>query len=213
MADADRADAPKLLPPFGFAIAALVLGLVSGGAVLWWTSQSAMTPAPVTMPAPPAAPLVGQLVPPRAVSFELLGDWRFPGDATADETAGLQRPGYLSATPPAAIAALDGVRIAIDGFVLPVELGAGDRITSAMLLRHQLGCGYGRAPTASQRIAVTLGPTARIDLRSGLPAHAVGVLRVNAAPSGAYPALYRMELESLEFTTGYNPDDPALAGD
>ena len=200
-------DAAKILPQFGFAAAAIVIG----GAVVWWNSRDAApTPGPATASGPSAVAGTPDQPPkssePRDITFDLLDDWRFPDGGYANETTGLEREGYRSTTPPAEIAALDGVRIAIDGFVLPVELNAAGRITSAMLLRHQLGCGYGTAPTPSQRITITLSPEAAIDLRSGLPANAVGVLRVNTKPDGAYPALYRMEVESLAFTTGYNPD-------
>lgn len=202
MADGDGG---KIFPQFVFAGVAIAVGAVA----VWWNSRAPDGPAPG--PGPAVAPVRAPDVPPApaeptAVSFDLLEVWRFPDDATAIETAGLKREGFTSTTPPAEIAKLDGVRIAIDGFVLPVALDDDGRITSAMLLRHQLGCGYGKAPTASQRIAVTIAPGARIDLRSGQAANAVGVLRVNAEPSGAFPALYAMTVESLVFTTGYNPD-------
>jgi hypothetical protein len=202
-----ESDASKILPQFFFAAAAIVIG----AGVVWWNSRGgdAPTPAPAPVsapgtspaPAPPPAPAE-----PKAVTFDLLDDWRYPDGGYAIETAGLEREGYRSTSPPDAIKALDGVRIIIDGFVLPVELDAGGRITTAMLLRHQLGCGYGKAPTPSQRIAVTIGPDAELNWRTSQAASAVGVLRVNSKPEGAFPALYSMTVESLVFTTGYNPD-------
>ncbi|MHC5019416.1 MAG: DUF3299 domain-containing protein [Planctomycetota bacterium] len=200
-------DASKILPQFFFAAAAIVIG----AGVVWWNSRGGEAPAPAppaspgasAAPAPAPTPVATE---PTAVSFDLLDDWRYPDGGYAIETAGLEREGYRSTEPPDAIKALDGVRIRIDGFVLPVELDRDGRITSAMLLRHQLGCGYGTAPTPSQRIAVTIAPDAELNWRTSQAASAVGVLRVNAKPEGAFPALYSMTVESLVFTTGYNPD-------
>ncbi len=203
-------DAPKILPQFAFVAAVIVIG----AGVVWWSRSGGdgSRPAPASSPAPvPPHAASGPAAPPRVVAFDLLDDWRFPDGAYALETTGLERAGYRSKTPPDEIAALDGVRIAVDGFVQAVGLDAGGRITSAFLLRHQSGCGYGKSPTPSQRIAVTVLPGAPIDLRSGQAARAVGVLRVNAKPEGDFPALYSMEVESLRFTTGYDPDAAELA--
>jgi len=216
MEPAAGADGSKIVPQFVFAVAAIAVG----AAVVWWNSRAGETPSEPPSTGSTAAPAAGaeESAPdtpaePLPVAFDLLDDWRFPGAGDQLESAGLQRPGYFSETPPPVIAALDGRRITIDGFVLPVELDDAGRITSCMLLRHQLGCGYGKAPTPSQRISVTLAPGARIDLRSGQAANAVGVLTVNEKPSGAFPALYSMTVESLIFTTGYNPDASETASE
>lgn len=127
-------------------------------------------------PAAPRGRRVGELVP--------------DGAGIIDPPAA---PGEAGPLPPE-VQALDGRRVRLAGFMLPVKSGQG-RVTEFLVLRNQLMCCYGLPPAPNEWVLVRV-PGAGIPVAMDRPLHFYGTLRVaELFEHGIFVALYRLELE------------------
>jgi hypothetical protein len=83
------------------------------------------------------------------VGFERLGSFPFVGDCSTVSAAATE------AQIPAAIKKLNGQKVVVTGFMLPVKMGNNDELTTEfLLLKSQLLCCYGVAPQANEWVLV-----------------------------------------------------------
>jgi hypothetical protein len=128
-----------------FFIASCGAGLVFGAA----DATAGATPAASATNAPASAPerLDGYL----KVGFDWLGSFPFVGDCATMSAAATE------AQIPAAIKKLNGQKVIVTGFMLPVKMGGNDELTTEfLLLKSQLLCCYGIAPQANEWILVEM---------------------------------------------------------
>jgi len=103
---------------------------------------------------------------------------------------------------PLDIQALDGRKVALAGFVLPLALSGG-RATELLLLRTQSACCFGLMPRVNELILVTL-PAPGIVPRPDTPFVAAGTLAVKwVGEGGELIAIYEMKADRLEPAAGY----------
>jgi hypothetical protein len=104
-------------------------------------------PVASATPAPATAPVVadGYL----KVGFDQLGSFPFVGDCATVSAAATE------AQIPTAIKKLNGQKVIVTGFMLPVKMSTNDGLTTEfLLLRSQLLCCYGIAPQANEWVLV-----------------------------------------------------------
>lgn len=103
----------------------------------------------------------------------------------------------LRGTVPDPVRALDGRRIAITGFMLPLRTSAAG-CTNLLLFRDQASCCFGRAPKMNHWIHVTAAaPGLRV--ATGYPVTILGTLRVGPfLQDGSITSLYEMHGDKLE---------------
>jgi hypothetical protein len=103
--------------------------------------------AAATMPASAPEMVDGYL----KVGFDRLGAFPFVGDCATVSAAA------TDAQIPAAIKKLNGSKVIVTGFMLPVKMGSNDELaTEFLLLKSQLLCCYGIAPQANEWILVEM---------------------------------------------------------
>lgn len=109
-------------------------------------------------------------------------------------------------TIPEYVQALDGRRIVIDGFVMPLRT-QGRGVTQFLLARDQLSCCFGPSPQMNHWIQVTL-PRGEFRPLIFRPATVTGTLWVGELKlSGSIQSIYRLEGERAE----YLPEAPPAA--
>jgi hypothetical protein len=85
------------------------------------------------------------------VGFDRLGSFPFVGDCSTVSAAATE------AQIPAAIKKLNGSKVIVTGFMLPVKMGSNDELTTEfLLLKSQLLCCYGIAPQANEWVLVEM---------------------------------------------------------
>jgi hypothetical protein len=85
------------------------------------------------------------------VGFDRLGSFPFVGDCSTMSAAATE------AQIPAAIKTLNGQKVVVMGFMLPVKMGNNDELTTEfLLLKSQLLCCYGVAPQANEWVLVEM---------------------------------------------------------
>lgn len=101
-------------------------------------------------------------------------------------------------TIPEYVQVLDGRRIVIDGFVMPLRT-QGRGVTQFLLARDQLSCCFGPSPQMNHWIQVTL-PRGQFRPLIFKPATVTGTLRVGELKqSGSIQSIYRLEGERAEY--------------
>jgi hypothetical protein len=150
-----------------------------GAARVFGAGDTAMgaTPAAGATPAPAGAPEMvdGYL----KLGFDRLGSFPFVGDCSTVSAAATE------AQIPAAIKKLNGQKVIVTGFMLPVKMGNNEELTTEfLLLRSQLLCCYGVAPQANEWILVEIpkGVKPLMDV----PISFRGTLRVGAMFESGY---------------------------
>jgi len=102
---------------------------------------------------------------------------------------------------PPEIRDLDGRRIAIRGFVVPVDQEA-EGTNRFVLLNCALACCYGKMPKPNEWIDVTVKGGERISLAIDQPAWAFGRLEVREEiEDGTLVGLYWMEADEVRIDT------------
>lgn len=84
---------------------------------------------------------------------------------------------------PADFASLDGARVTITGYMLPLAFDGG-RTREFMLMRSQAACCYGLTPKANEFVLVKTSATAGVALLQDVPASFTGVLRIEPVRQG-----------------------------
>jgi len=114
-------------------------------------------PVPAAIPAPPA-PKVAEPEPkkdpandpPMAITFAKLGGYRYYPPASRTKPG--EKPVAKSAIPEA-VRALDGRKVSIEGYMIPIDFQKG-KIISFILSKAMFGCCYGDSPQINEVIKV-----------------------------------------------------------
>ena len=103
---------------------------------------------------------------------------------------------------PADVLSLDGRRVALAGFVLPLKLENG-RTTRFLLLRTQSACCFGLTPRVNEIVVVDLPPPG-VQPRPDTPFVAAGVFRLKWIGEGdQLTAIYHMDGDRIEPAPGF----------
>ncbi len=139
----------------------------------------------------------------REMSFEHLNDFEYipPGGARVDYlTPPVPEDGGLPFKErfPGRIRDLDGQRIAIPGFLMPLD-GRPDAMTSFALVRSMAICCYGVAPKVTEWIMVEARPEQKLRYYKNVPVLLRGVLKYNeVVEEGWVISLLEMKADELE---------------
>ena len=94
---------------------------------------------------------------------------------------------------PAPVRALDGRRVRVTGFMLPIRMEGG-RCREFLLLRNQMACCYGVAPAPTEWIVATSAKG--VAPEQDLPVAFTGTLRVGARfDQGVFTGVYALEVD------------------
>ena len=97
---------------------------------------------------------------------------------------------------PAAVRALDGQRVRLGGYMLPVRMEQG-RVQEFLLIRSPMVCCFGSTPAPNEWVVVKMaGPG--VAQQMDLPLHFYGTLHVGEIrESGVFEGLYRLDCEKV----------------
>jgi hypothetical protein len=123
------------------------------------------------------------------VGFDQLSSFPFAGPNSTAPAA------VSEAQIPAAIKKLDGRKVVVTGFLLPIKMDGKDELTTEFLLmKSQLLCCYGIAPQANEWILVEMPKGARPVM--DVPISFCGTLHVRAMfESGYLTGIYSLDGE------------------
>jgi hypothetical protein len=140
----------KFVRHYSLVAAALLIAWCGAGRVF-----GAGGATPGTLPDIPATPATASA--PEVVDgylkigFDRLGAFPFVGDCATVSAAA------TDAQIPSAIKKLNGQKVIVTGFMLPVKMGNNDELTTEfLLLKSQLLCCYGIAPQANEWVLVEM---------------------------------------------------------
>ncbi len=96
---------------------------------------------------------------------------------------------------PAAIKALDGKKVRIEGFMLPTSWGDKGKVTNFLLMRNQISCCYGGPSQVHEFVTISIqGKGVKSEMESTVLVG--GVLHVGAIrENGQLVGIYRLETE------------------
>ncbi len=128
----------------------------------------------------------------QSVSFAQLSDFPYP----TDENGAL----LPEATLPSEISALHGSKVALSGFLVPIEFQE-DKVSGVILVRNQLLCCYGEEPKLNEWVLVTVDPP--VEAVTDVPVTFFGTFEAGPdVEEGQVISLYRMnatEMETMEY--------------
>ncbi len=178
----------------------VVLGFVgrviAGAAFGWGGDASVETPQAAAMQPPfPTVRRSDQTY--QRISFTLLGGY---GCSIPDDL--WQQPKVAAATIdakiPQVVRDLDGQRVKIEGFMLPV-LGEIDKVPGFVLLANQMGCCFGITPPLNWWIDVTMAGHKTVRVRRDEVTAVYGTLHIGPLiGSGTVESLYRLDADAVE---------------
>lgn len=100
---------------------------------------------------------------------------------------------------PELVKSLDGQRVAITGFMLPVDFEQG-KVTSFILLNNQMGCCFGIMPRMNEFIYVKMKPNTSTKFMTDIPITVLGKFEIGQ--DNLIGSLYGIEAEKVEISKG-----------
>jgi hypothetical protein len=98
---------------------------------------------------------------------------------------------------PQALQRLSGRKVAVEGFVVPLQLSKDGTVTSFALCRDRNYCCYGVTPTINEVILCDLRPGQHCRVQKDTPTRVCGTLEVSAKfTQGELLSIYRMQVDS-----------------
>ena len=98
---------------------------------------------------------------------------------------------------PASIKKLDGRKVALAGFMMPVEM-EGEEITEFLLVKSQLFCCFGQIPRMNEWIHVKMLPGKSAPFVADVPMTIFGTLEVGeVVEDGIVMSIYRIACEDV----------------
>lgn len=135
------------------------------------------------------------------VGFNTLAS--FPSETPAliagpKDQPGLQKK-FQSEVPPA-ILEMDGQKVSVAGFMIPMEVNDKGRVSSFILAQNQMTCCYGVFPKLNQWVYVTMAGEKTVDSTMDIPLTVFGTLGVGTQydQDSQGWCLYRMTCEKLD---------------
>jgi hypothetical protein len=101
---------------------------------------------------------------------------------------------------PELVKSLDGQRVAITGFMLPVDFNDG-KVKSFLLLQNQMACCFGMTPKENEFVYVEMGKGGSTKYMPDWPLTVVGKLEVGKKL--LVNSIYRMEADNVLVTDGF----------
>ena len=96
------------------------------------------------------------------------------------------------------IQAMDGKRIEIEGFMLPLDMSEGN-LRTFMLLRDQMACCFGNIPRLNEWVYVRVPKNKKVSVHQDVWVTLLGTLRVGAKfESEVLTGIYHLELDRLQ---------------
>lgn len=123
--------------------------------------------------------------------------WPYPAD-TNDPNASL--PSEI----PAEIKALDGAKVVVGGYMVPIEIRSG-KVRSFLLVRNQLACCFGMPSSPNEWIDVRMAADKVTKYIADVPIAVKGTLEVGEKKTqdGVVLSIYRMEATDIHAIGGY----------
>ena len=96
------------------------------------------------------------------------------------------------------IQAMDGKKVEIQGFMLPLDMSEGN-LSTFMLLKDQMACCFGNLPRLNEWVYVRVPKKKRIGVHQDVPITLFGTLRVGAKfEHEVLTGIYHLELDQME---------------
>ena len=105
----------------------------------------------------------------------------------------------MNAQIPERILALDGKRVEITGFAMPMEFGGAGSVTRMLLLADLMGCCFGIMPAFNEMVEVVIPEPGEKGVVNAEAYSVTGTIRVGAENNdwGYVTNLYRIEAEEI----------------
>ena len=131
------------------------------------------------------------------IDFDRLAVPDYSGEPTFDDEARPAREDIF----PEGVLALDGERVAIDGFMMPIDWVPGSREVAAFILSpYPPGCHFGNVPRMDEYIEATVQDEAGAPWLAYRAIRVIGTLEVGEEIDdyGYVMSIYRLDVESVE---------------
>ncbi|HUO58808.1 MAG TPA: DUF3299 domain-containing protein [bacterium] len=134
-----------------------------------------------------------------AVSFNLLSGFYF-WDPLEDIENGTAERNKKKSKVPEKVLAYNGHKIAVTGFMIPVDEDEKFIVSTFVLAKNQMTCCYGASPRPNDWIYATVPPTAKkVEDEMDVPLTVYGTLTIDGALSDpSMPTLYRLVVDKVE---------------
>ena len=135
------------------------------------------------------------------VTFGLLAGYEYkapkPGELEKDATA---MPAALANQIPEPIKKLNGQQVAVQGFMIPLELEKG-KVKSFVLVRNQMFCCFGAVPMMNEWLHIKMQGDARAPFIADVPIRVYGAFDVGeVVTKGTLMSIYRLDATEVEVT-------------
>ena len=98
------------------------------------------------------------------------------------------------------IRAMDGKKVEIQGFMLPLDMSDGN-LRTFMLLKDQMACCYGNMPRLNEWVYVRVPKNKKIGIHQDVPITLFGTLQVEAKfEREVLTGIYHLELDQIQIT-------------
>ena len=183
--------------PRGGAWGRSFLSQISGRNKLDSSGQNA-SPSP-TIYVPSAAKSSGDY---KAVSFTALSGFYFwnPVDyVDGDPNPAKMSRDKLKSKVPDSVMAFDGQKVAVVGFMIPVDEDEKFSVSSFVLAKNQMTCCYGATPRANDWIFAAVPPSNKVMDQMDVPLTVYGTLSIDPRlKNPSMPTLYRMTVDKVQ---------------
>jgi hypothetical protein len=134
-----------------------------------------------------------------SISFNLLSGFYF-WDPLDDTENGTAEQNKKKSKVPENIQAYNGHKIAVTGFMIPIDEDDKFIVSSFVLAKNQMTCCYGASPKPNDWIYATVPPTAKkVEDQMDVPLTVYGTLTIDSSLSDpSMPTLYRLVVDKVE---------------
>lgn len=129
------------------------------------------------------------------VPFYMLAGFKY--ESSEPNQASEEKPHKI----PATVRALSGKKVAIDGFMMPVEM-EGEGVKTFVLIGNQLACCFGVAPKVNEWIYVEFTGQRRAEYARDTPLTVYGSLEVTEEAGLYIESLYRLKADDVILESG-----------
>ena len=98
------------------------------------------------------------------------------------------------------IQAMDGKKVEIQGFMLPLDMSEGN-LRTFMLLKDQMACCFGNIPRLNEWVYVRVPNRKKVEVHQDVPITLLGTLRVGAKfEREVLTGIYHLELDQIQLS-------------
>ena len=96
------------------------------------------------------------------------------------------------------IQAMNGKKVEVEGFMLPLDMSEGN-LRTFMLLKDQMACCFGNMPRLNEWVYVRVPKKKKISIHQDVPITLLGTLRVGAKFEGeVLTGIYHLDLDNIQ---------------